>query len=145
MKTNFLQTILLAGVATVFTLSSCQETETFQSEEQPSLPISTRVDYYEIPDDAIDLSTVDRLEAGETYVVLRGYTGGIPEYNGADDDERVSIFVLSSWTPANNLEVGSGIDLYIVNFGSITSSDALTFAFRNNSNLYIFEGGALSF
>ncbi|MCD8081304.1 MAG: hypothetical protein LUF04_13155 [Bacteroides sp.] len=144
MKTNFLQIILLAGVATAFTLSSCQETESFHSEEQPSLPVTTRVDYYEIPDDAIDISTVNTLEAGQTYVVLRGYTGGVPEYNGADDDERIDIFVLADWTPAGNLEVGSGIDMYITNLGSITSSEALTVAFRSNSNLYVLEGGDFS-
>ncbi|MCD8263444.1 MAG: hypothetical protein LUD02_04175 [Tannerellaceae bacterium] len=81
-------------------LVGCQQEET-EFTTQPEEVLQTRaafevpLQYPEVPDDAIDVTTVSVLEPGQAYVILGNYSSNLPHYGNTG--EKIVVYVLGNW------------------------------------------------
>ncbi|MCD8031825.1 MAG: hypothetical protein LUF85_13640 [Bacteroides sp.] len=149
MKTNLCKWLALPVLAIAVSMSSCQEESEFVGGPQTDeTTVTTRalvdlpIEYLEVPDDAIDVSTVTSLEPGKEYIILGNYSGNLPHYGNSG--EKIVLYVAGTWDVQNwNLE--NGIDVVVLGLGRINSSANSSLVINGNSSLYILEGGQADF
>lgn len=149
MKTNLTKWLVMSLMAIAGLCVSCQKETDFVTEE-PQIEgevinlalIDVPLQYLDIPTDVIDISTVNTLVPGQSYVVLGNFSGNIPHYG--NNGEKIVIYVLGTWDVQNwNLE--TGVDVVVLAGGRLVSSANSSLVINGNSSIYILEGGSANF
>ncbi len=144
MKKSLVRWMVLSVLGVV---TACQEETDFNVNQavesvQARALIEVPYEYLEFPDDAIDISTVTSLEAGQFYYIEGNFSGNIPHYGNSG--EKIVIYVIGTWDVQNwNLE--NGIDVVVLPFGKLVSSANSSLVINGNSNIYILENGRADF
>ncbi|MCD8177414.1 MAG: hypothetical protein LUE98_08310 [Tannerellaceae bacterium] len=149
MKTNLTKWFAMSLMGIAGLCVSCQQETDFVVEE-PQIEgevitlalIDVPLQYLDVPEDVIDISTVNSLVPGQSYVVLGNFSGNIPHYG--NNGEKIVIYVLGTWDVQNwNLE--TGVDVVVLAGGTLISSANSSLVINGNSSIYILEGGSANF